>query len=205
MAIGETNSSGDIVNTYDDLGRVSSQVDNRVSPARVTNIDYTTLAAEGGVIVTDPKGNKRVDYYAFGKRIKVTYGYQTTSAFTVRMTYDQRLLTLDTVVLDGTAGLNRTMLDIDRDSEGRVVEVKRPNGAGGTGSTKFGNFTAEDLPQTVTDPAGIVTTLKWWKDNTGAPGWNLKEQCTPRATPTGNPISCDNVSADNRQKTVYTL
>lgn len=205
MAVGESNSAGDIVNTYDNQRRVTRQVDNRVSPARVTDIDYTTLAAQGGVIVTDPKGNKRVDYYAFGKRTKVVYGYQTPSEFSVRMTYDQRLLTLDTVVLDGTAGLNRTVLDIDRDAAGRVVEVKRPNGAGGAGSTKFGSFTPEDLPQTVTDPTGIVTTLKWWKDDSGASGWNLKEQCTPRVTPTGSPISCTNVAAADQARTTYTL
>jgi RHS repeat-associated protein len=73
-------------NVYDSSGRVTSQTD---PVGNVTAFDYTTLLSSGGVIITDPNGNKVADYYNSNSLLtKETRGYGTAQAADWLYSYD---------------------------------------------------------------------------------------------------------------------
>lgn len=168
----------EVVNTYTS-GKVTAQTDQL---SRQTTLDYSTLASVNGVIITDPEGNKRVDYYdKGGRRWRVKYGYNPsasppTSVKTLTITYDGDTGGIESIH-DDTA--NRTVvsntysgghLETSTDAAGRV--------------TTYADFNALHQPGTVTDNAGVTTTVSYDSH------FNVTEVCTPKATSWSGLIDC---------------
>lgn len=186
----------DVVNVYDTYGRVTTQTDNRLSPARVTTFNY----APSGLPAQDPNNPNgatkvtvkesggadvytRVDFYTNGQRTKVVDGVGA-DATTRLFTYDPGTGGISKVEVQTAAGPPATTAiesEMAYDWEGNLVSAK--DGLGRTAKFTFNDF---GEPLTETDPAGVVTTYTY--DSWGNP----TEVCTPIADtlPTSGTKAC---------------
>ncbi|MEO6504009.1 MAG: RHS repeat-associated core domain-containing protein [Jatrophihabitantaceae bacterium] len=94
-----------VTNHYDSSDRIDWQTDQL---GRKTSFDYTTIA--GSTMVTDPKGNVRVDEYTSGLLTAVTRGYGTAQAATTYFRYDPATLG-QTMVIDPNGHVTSAQFD----------------------------------------------------------------------------------------------
>jgi len=139
-------------NVYDASSRVTSQTDPL---GRVTTMDYTTVA--GSTIITDPKGNKRLDTYTNGLLRSQTSGY--TSAIAATSTYVYDLATLARIRT--TNGLGKSWVSTV-DSQGNTTSTVDP-----LGRARFTTYNGLNEPVREVDGKGVATTRTY--DTAGNP------------------------------------
>jgi RHS repeat-associated protein len=114
-----TSPSPVVTNHYDSSGRVDWQTDQL---GRQTSFDYTTIP--GSTMVTDPKGNVRVDEYTDGLLTAVTKGYGTGQAASTYYRYDPATLG-QTMVIDPNGNITRTQYDANGNPTSRTDALGR--------------------------------------------------------------------------------
>ena len=181
----------DVVNTYTS-GKVTLQVDNRVSPALTRQFDYTSIP--GATKVIDPKGNVRVDYYTNGRRTKVVDGYGFENV-THTFTYDPNTGAVATVAVGEGAGAV-TVATNTYDLAGNLL-----SSTDALARTTSATYNAYGQPLTVTDPSGVVTTFGYDEGLASQLG-RLTSQCSPLGTvPTGGTLKCGDSAATSSTTT----
>jgi RHS repeat-associated protein len=114
-----TSPSPVVTNHYDSAGRIDWQTDQL---GRKTSFDYTTIP--GSTMVTDPKGNVRVDEYTSGLLTAVTKGYGTAQAATTYYRYDPATLG-QTMVIDPDGNITQAQYDSNGNQLSRTDALNR--------------------------------------------------------------------------------
>jgi RHS repeat-associated protein len=143
--------SNTVTNHYDALGRVDWQKDQLL---RQTSFIYSgdpASAAGGTTLITDPKGNARLDRYQYGLRISSTVGYGSASAATTQFRYDP-----NTLALTAVADANGNVTTYSVDNSGNILTVTDP-----LGRVTTQTYNAFNQVLTTKDGNGVTTTLTY--------------------------------------------
>jgi len=199
----------DVVNVYDSYGRVTSQTDNRLSPARVTTFNYNAagLPAQdpntpnGATLITvkevgGPDVYTRVDHYNKGQRTKVVEG-TGTDAVTRLFNYDPStggVAKVETQTSAGPPAVLKTEAATTFNWKGDVVTFTDAIG-------RTVKMTSNSLgqPLTVTDPAGVISTRTY--DTFGNPTSSCQPISAMLPSP-GSTIDCNSTGITRRLTTM---
>ena len=140
-----------VQNSYDAAGRIDSQTDEL---SRTTTFDYTTIP--GGVVVTDPAGDRVARRYLDGVPIEVVDGYGTADAVTTILEYDTRVARVSRMTSTSAADPAGTTVEYGYDTRGNRTLVRD-----GLGNEWTSTFNTLDDPITTTDPSGVPTTYTY--------------------------------------------
>lgn len=150
----------------------SSRVDSQTDPlGQVISFDYTTVA--GSTIITDPKGNKRLDTYADGLLRSQTFGYGSSIAATTSYFYDLATLARTRT----TNALGKSWVTTS-DTQGNRTSTVDP-----LGRSTFSAYNSLNEPVSQVDGKGVKTTSTY--DSAGNP----LAVSTPLLDANGNVVS----------------
>jgi RHS repeat-associated protein len=136
-----------LTNAYDSQGRVTTQTDEL---NRTTGFDYTTVP--GSTIVTDPRGKKSLQTYAYGVLTSRTDGYGTGQAATWTFQRDPSTLGL-TSVTDPNSHTTTMTYDANGNLTGTTDALNH--------STSAIYNTSFNKPTSLTDANGVTATMTY--------------------------------------------
>ncbi|MFZ4518512.1 MAG: DUF6531 domain-containing protein, partial [Microthrixaceae bacterium] len=139
-------------NTYDGSGRVTTQTDGTDA---VMGFDYSNPAT--GTVITDARGNRRVDRYVVGLLRSRVVAQGTPVEGTWQYEYDP--VSLGCISITDPGGRTTTKA---YDARGNLTRVSDAEGRTTTFAYQAsGPLGPEDKPSSITDPTGVVTTLTY--------------------------------------------
>ncbi|MBM3664055.1 MAG: VWA domain-containing protein, partial [Actinobacteria bacterium] len=139
-------------NTYDASGRVTTQTDGT---GAVMSFDHSNPAT--GTVITDARGNRRVDRYGVGLLRSRIVAQGTPVEGTWQYEYDP--VSLGCISITDPGGRTTTKAYDARGNLTRVTDAE-----GRTTTFRYqanGPLGPEDKPSSITDPTGVVTTLTY--------------------------------------------